>query len=144
MYGTEATGKSAIVQGVLDALASPSGYPTSNGLRKDSTEETLQFTIVKSTECITWRHLLEKTVNSVAEAVAFEGAVGRRDSLAQFVIELGRVLNYAEPNATNHGKGRFVLVFDGIDKQREPPPTLMPALARLGELVSRSILKLFS
>jgi hypothetical protein len=33
-------------------------------------------------------------------------------------------------------KGRFVLVFDGIDQQRDAPPTLLPALARLGEIVS--------
>ncbi|KAK1078995.1 hypothetical protein LTR33_006765 [Friedmanniomyces endolithicus] len=30
---------------------------------------------------------------------------------------------------------KFVLVFDGVDKQRESPPTLLPALARLGEYV---------
>jgi origin recognition complex subunit 5 len=30
---------------------------------------------------------------------------------------------------------KFVLVFDGIDKQKESAPTLLPALARLGEIV---------
>lgn len=30
----------------------------------------------------------------------------------------------------------FILVLDGMDKQRDPPPTLMPALARLCETVS--------
>jgi origin recognition complex subunit 5 len=30
---------------------------------------------------------------------------------------------------------KFVLVFDGVDKQRDAPPTLLPALARLGEYV---------
>lgn len=142
VYGIEATGKSTIVQSALNALASPSDYPTTNGCRKGSTEETVRFTIVKSTECITGRHLLEKTVKRVAGAVGFEGTAGRCDSLAQFVVELGRILNDAEPNAINDGKKSFVLVFDGIDKQREPPPTLIPALARLGELVSRSILKI--
>lgn len=34
------------------------------------------------------------------------------------------------------GKGKFVLVLDGIDRQREAPPTLMAALARFGEIVS--------
>jgi origin recognition complex subunit 5 len=33
-----------------------------------------------------------------------------------------------------HGD-KFVLVFDGIDAQREAPPTLIPALARFGEMV---------
>lgn len=36
-------------------------------------------------------------------------------------------------------KGKFVLVFDGIDKQRETPPTLLPALARVGEIVSSNL-----
>jgi len=31
---------------------------------------------------------------------------------------------------------KFVLVFDGIDKQRDAPHTLIPALARLSEIVS--------
>ncbi|KAL8876158.1 MAG: hypothetical protein Q9198_005595, partial [Flavoplaca austrocitrina] len=31
---------------------------------------------------------------------------------------------------------KFILVFDNIDRQREAAPTLLPALARLGELVS--------
>ncbi len=31
---------------------------------------------------------------------------------------------------------RLVLVFDGIDRQKDAPPTLLPALARLGEVVS--------
>jgi len=31
---------------------------------------------------------------------------------------------------------RFVLVFDGIDRQREAPGTLLPGLARLSEIVS--------
>jgi origin recognition complex subunit 5 len=35
-----------------------------------------------------------------------------------------------------------VLVFDGIDQQREAPPTLLPALARLGEFVRENIVAL--
>jgi len=31
---------------------------------------------------------------------------------------------------------KFILMFDDVDKQREAPPTLLPALARLGEIVS--------
>jgi len=31
----------------------------------------------------------------------------------------------------------FILVFDGIDRQREAPPTLLPALARLGEIIPK-------
>ncbi|OBT49719.1 hypothetical protein VE04_09358, partial [Pseudogymnoascus sp. 24MN13] len=32
-------------------------------------------------------------------------------------------------------EGRVVLVFDGVDRQRDAPPTLVPALARLGEVI---------
>ncbi|KAI9713364.1 MAG: hypothetical protein M1812_006642 [Candelaria pacifica] len=35
-----------------------------------------------------------------------------------------------------HEKTRLVLVFDGIDRQRDAPPTLLPTLARLGEIIS--------
>lgn len=102
----------------------------------DEDEDILQFAIVKSAECITGRHLLEQTVWAVAKAVEWTGTTGRCESLAQFVVEIGKLLNSRVANTASDVKQRFVLVFDGIDKQREPPPTLLPALARLGELVS--------
>ena len=55
---------------------------------------------------------------------------GRCDSISAFVVQLQRLLE---------GKGNFILVFDGIDHQREAAPTLLPALARLGEIVSSAI-----
>jgi origin recognition complex subunit 5 len=138
LYGLEATGKSAIVQAVLEALASTSGTALDGHAGEDTDEEIVQFAIVKSAESITGRHLLEQTVGSVAKAVDWKGKIGRCESLAQFVVELGRILNNHGPNAISDAKQRFVLVFDGIDSQREPPPTLLPALARLGEMVSGS------
>jgi origin recognition complex subunit 5 len=33
---------------------------------------------------------------------------------------------------------RFVLVFDAVDRQRDAPHTLLPALARLSEIVRNS------
>ena len=53
---------------------------------------------------------------------------GRCESISAFVVQLQRLL---EEN------GKFVLVFDGIDQQREAAPTLLPAIARLGKIVSR-------
>jgi hypothetical protein len=50
------------------------------------------------------------------------------------VVELGKLLE-SWTIAEEGGKRRFVLVFDGIDHQRDAPPTLLPALARLGEIV---------
>jgi origin recognition complex subunit 5 len=46
--------------------------------------------------------------------------------LSSLAVALGRMLD---------GRGKFVLVLDGIDNQREAPPTLLPALARFGESV---------
>jgi hypothetical protein len=34
---------------------------------------------------------------------------------------------------------KLILVFDGIDKQREAPPTLVPGLVRLGSVVWSSL-----
>lgn len=52
---------------------------------------------------------------------------GRCENVSTLVAHLQRLLE--------HETERFVLVFDGIDKQRESPPTLLPALARLSEFV---------
>ena len=46
------------------------------------------------------------------------------ENLAALIVHLQRLLK---------DRPRFVLVFDGIDRQREASPTLLPALARLGE-----------
>ncbi|ELR10173.1 hypothetical protein VC83_00700 [Pseudogymnoascus destructans] len=116
VYGLAATGKSAVVGGVLGAL-STGEVSGGNGLR---------YAIVRSKECITGRHLLERTVCAVAAAVDWEEGAGRCENLAQLAVLLGKMLEGR--------KGRFVLVFDGVDKQRDAPPTLVPALARLGEV----------
>lgn len=122
VYGLAATGKSAVVGGVLDALSTGEAEG----------EERLRYAVVRSKECITGRHLLERTVCAVSDAVGWEGGAGRCENLAQLAVLLGKMLE--------GGKGRFVLVFDGVDTQRDAPPTLVPALARLGEVVSLSSL----
>jgi origin recognition complex subunit 5 len=50
----------------------------------------------------------------------------RCENLNVLVNQLERILQ---------GKPRFILVFDGIDRQREAAPTLMPALARFASFV---------
>ena len=50
----------------------------------------------------------------------------RTENLSSLAVALGRILD---------GRSKFVLVLDGIDNQREAPPTLLPALARFGETV---------
>ncbi|KAJ4403089.1 hypothetical protein N0V85_005183, partial [Neurospora sp. IMI 360204] len=116
IHGTEATGKSAITAALLQAL-----------------QEELKYVIINSIECITARHLYESTVAKVAEALQWQGAATRCDSVSQMVVELSKMLKYPSYPANF----RFVLVFDGIDRQREAPITLLPALARLSEIIPR-------
>ncbi|KAL9101110.1 MAG: hypothetical protein Q9163_003604, partial [Psora crenata] len=116
VHGVEATGKSLTIDAVLKAIDTPSAT-------------------IRVKECITTRHLLERTISSVKEALerkvetrGLPQTEGRCESISAFVAELQRLLE---------GIGRFVLVFDNIDRQREAAPTLLPALARLGEIIPK-------
>ncbi len=81
--------------------------------------------------------MLEQTVGAVAKALQFKGNIGRCENIAQLVVEVGRLLeDWAMSKEDEAGRQRFVLVFDSIDHQRDAPPTLLPALARFGEIVS--------
>lgn len=140
VHGPEATGKSAVTSRLLAALhddADPFA--------------TIDYAIVRSAECVTARHLFERTVSAVVDAVDWDGtASGRCETLAALAVELSRILKgYGSNRGNQEAAGvveedggesskrrRFVLVFDGIDRQREAPPTLLPALARLSEIVS--------
>ena len=113
VHGLEATGKSLTIKSLLESLDVPSA-------------------IASSKECITARHLLERTLAATIDAL-YAGNQnyatnydGRCDSISAFVVQLQRLLE---------GKGKFILVFDGIDRQREAPPSILPAIARLGEIV---------
>lgn len=67
---------------------------------------------------------------------AEDGAAGpprarRCETLSQLTVEMSKLM------ARWKGEGkRFALVLDGADRQRDAPPTLVPALARLAEIVS--------
>ena len=89
--------------------------------------------IVRCRECITARHLFERTVIACRDALdekerssTFKNVDGRCESISVLTVQLQQLLQ---------GQEKFVLVFDGIDRQREAPPALLPAIARLGEIV---------
>ena len=84
----------------------------------------VRHAIVDSKECVTGRQLLEKAVAAAADAV--DGTAARCETLAALQVQLSALLEEKE----------LVLLFDGIDGQREAPPTLIPALARIAESVS--------
>ncbi|KAL8757994.1 MAG: hypothetical protein Q9184_004051 [Pyrenodesmia sp. 2 TL-2023] len=112
LHGTQATGKSLTVDALLQAIEQPSA-------------------IIRSKECITTRHLLERTLSRVQDALedALRPVDGRCESISAFVVQLQRLLD---------GQKKFILVFDNIDRQREAAPTLLPALARLNETASHT------
>ncbi|KAL8735729.1 MAG: hypothetical protein Q9181_002712 [Wetmoreana brouardii] len=109
LHGREATGKSLTINALLRAIETPSA-------------------IVRSKECITTRHLLERTLSEVQNALGEPSRPidGRCESISAFFVQLQRLLE---------GQKKFILIFDNIDRQREPAPTLLPALARLGEMI---------
>jgi len=136
IHGLEATGKSAIARAVLEGLSASEINNSDDS--KTFSQGIIRYTIVKSAECISGRHLLEQTVGSIAKATDWEGDVARCENLAQLVVEVEKLLG--KWSASEGEAKRFVLVFDGIDHQRDAPPTLFPALARLVEIVSQNLL----
>ena len=118
MHGISATCKSTIVRNVLAALQVP-------------------HAIVRSPECITGRHLLTKILWATLEALGKRDewekyGKGRCEHVSSLAVLLGECLASVSGGWNNN---KFVLVLDGIDKQREAPHTLLSALARLGEVV---------
>ncbi|BDD55806.1 hypothetical protein MPDQ_007952 [Monascus purpureus] len=94
--------------------------------------------IVRSTECITGRHLLTKILWGILEALGLKDewerfGKGRCEHVSLLAVLLAECL--ASPKAAESRSGKVVLVLDGIDKQREAPQTLLSALARLGEVI---------
>nr|POF17738.1 origin recognition complex subunit 5 [Quercus suber] len=112
-YGPHATGKTGVLQAYLEAQRSP-------------------HVLVPCKECVTGRHLLERTAAAVHQAVqadlggTTEPFTGRCESLSALNVHLQTLLRRRD---------RFVLVFDDVDRQRDAPPALLPALARLGEFI---------
>ncbi|KAI0398929.1 origin recognition complex subunit Orc5 [Xylaria palmicola] len=118
VHGTEATGKSAIIGELLQKL-------------RDDSASHLNYAIVRSAECVTARHLFERAVGLVADALQNGSVPGRCETLAALTAELTKLLGYGGHDS----RDQFALVFDGIDRQRDAPPTLLPALARLSEII---------
>jgi origin recognition complex subunit 5 len=118
VHGISATCKSTILRGVLSTLEVP-------------------HAIIRSSECITGRHLLTKVLWNTLEALGQKeewekAGKGRCEHVSGLAVLLEECL--AARNSDNSKK--FVLVLDEIDRQREAPHTLLSALARLGEIVS--------
>ncbi|ROW04134.1 hypothetical protein VSDG_00727 [Cytospora chrysosperma] len=123
VHGTESTGKSAVTTALLQGL--------SEAHHSDDHDLAFQYAIINSPECVTGRHLFETTVRKVADALGRKDFNPRCENLAQLTFELSKMLKYPPQPERRH----FVLVFDAVDHQREAPPTLLPALGRLSEII---------
>lgn len=120
IHGVKSTGKSLTISSVLQSCNT-------------------RHVAIQSADWVDSRELLEAAISAVVniskegneEDVNTEIIDGRCESISAFVVQLQLLLE---------GKGKFILVFDGIDRQREPWLTLLPAVARLGEVVSSILL----
>ncbi|KAG6134566.1 hypothetical protein E4U38_002246 [Claviceps purpurea] len=147
LHGTEATGKSSITEHLLARLSE--SIETASRTQPQYGGSTFQYVTVNAAQCITSRHLFERIVGSVARLLEQEGGglglgsgdvdsvsrarIQRRcETLAQLSVALDTMLNNV---AVRDPRWRFVLVLDAIDRQREAPPTLLPGLARLSEMI---------
>ncbi|KAM4066940.1 AAA ATPase domain-containing protein [Hirsutella rhossiliensis] len=121
LHGTEATGKSAVARALMPRIAA---HPDTRGA--------IEYAFVNASQCITGRHLFERIVAAVAARLNSHDDVGRRcETLAQLAVALATMLGVPARDA----RWRFVLVLDAIDRQRDAPPTLLPALARMSEII---------
>ncbi|UKZ82178.1 hypothetical protein TrVFT333_009962 [Trichoderma virens FT-333] len=132
IHGSEATGKSSVTKQLLVQLSQSNRAP-------DSRAATLVHATVNVARCISGRHFFESIIVAVTNALkawngSNDGEVSsqRCETLAQLAASLGVIFD--EPQLKD-GLTHFILVLDGMDKQRDPPPTLMPALARLCETI---------
>lgn len=115
VHGVKSTGKSLTINSVLESCNT-------------------RHAVVQSADWVDSRELLEAAISAVVNISKEENEehvgtdIDRRcESISIFVTQLQLLLE---------GKGNTILVFDGIDRQREPWLTLLPAIARLGEAVS--------
>lgn len=125
VFGVESTGKSLTVSSVLESCNT-------------------RHALVHSVEWMNSLELLEAIISGVAN-ISKEDEMKRH--LDSFKIQ-GRIgwenlpLFYNQIKLLLKGKGHTILVVDGIEKQRDNWQTLLPAMSRLGEIVSRTYLTL--
>ncbi|ODA77475.1 hypothetical protein RJ55_07104 [Drechmeria coniospora] len=136
LHGAEATGKSSITSQLLARLATHLSADDDDDSGSKQGGSRFKYAIVNAAQCISGRHLFERIVGAVADSLALppDTRLRRCETLAQLAVALAAMLK-GEPAMKSDLGRRFVLALDSIDKQRDAPPTLLPALARLSELI---------
>lgn len=116
VYGLEGASKLEVIDAVLAA-------------------QELTYTVVKSRECLSQRHLLGKIFTACLHALEQGDKVedyDRIDSLNALSVNLQQVFKSTA--------GKVVLVLDSVDEVKGAGLTMLPALARLGDIVGRHVL----
>ncbi|KAL1311105.1 hypothetical protein AAFC00_001310 [Neodothiora populina] len=113
-HGPEATGKT----GLLSAYLQGSG---------------IKHARISCVECITGRYLLERTLAACSDAVHSSQDANSESTVPTKCESISSLASALEQ--LFDGLDKFVLVLDGIDEQREAPPTMLPALTRLGMMI---------
>lgn len=138
VHGVKSTGKSLTISSLFKSC--------------NQKKNNIRHAIVRSADWLDSRELLQAVLSAVVNIskeenmkknvvdrdtdIDTDNTDGRRrcESISAFVVQLQLLLE---------GKGKTILVIDGIDRQREPWQTLLPAIARLGEVVSRILFSFF-
>ncbi|KAI5852322.1 origin recognition complex subunit 5 C-terminus-domain-containing protein [Tricharina praecox] len=111
LYGLEATGKTLILRALLQ-------------------ESEVSFSWLPCDECITARHLTERIAATVEAALDLGEDLGLPRSQ-----EVGALAVFLQAALARVREVKHFLVLDRIDQQRDPTPTLVPALRRMGEMI---------
>ncbi|KAK2766205.1 hypothetical protein FQN54_007721 [Arachnomyces sp. PD_36] len=135
VHGIEATGKSGIVRSILSQYGDQD-KDEDDDTYSSSNARAIPHAYVRCAECITGRHLLSKIIAAILAALglpedAVKGAIDH-------VCTMGVVLKDIFEGRKGGGVGeieKLVLVLDGVEEQREAQQFLLPALARLGEMI---------
>ncbi|KAF8245798.1 hypothetical protein K440DRAFT_633095 [Wilcoxina mikolae CBS 423.85] len=111
LYGLEATGKTLILKTLLEKSSS-------------------SYSWISCYECITARHLTERIAATVSNALETPETTHQKcENVSALTVYLQHILK-------DHEKKHF-LVLDRIDQQRDPPPTLIASLKRMGEFIPK-------
>ncbi len=111
-YGLEQSSKRDVILSVLQARS-------------------IAHTVIKTKECLSQRHLLSKIFAASITALGHGDQVDQYEKTDSINALLGNLRKLFE----RLGGRKFVLVVEDADELKQPSPTLLPALARLGSLV---------
>ncbi|KAK5058602.1 hypothetical protein LTR84_010865 [Exophiala bonariae] len=114
-YGLEQASKLAVITGVLRA-------------------RNLKSSVVRSKDYLSQRHLLSKIFSTCVYALGREAQIEQYDKVDSLNVLLGNLRKLFEPVETGQ-KEQLVLILEDIDKLKQAGPTLLPALARLGDQI---------